>query len=264
MATGQSVWGIDIGQCALKAIRLGFDAKKGKAVAEAFDYIEHPKILSQPDADPDELVRAALQTFMLRNDVEGVPLYVSVPGPAGLAKFVKLPPIPKKKIDDVVKFEAKQQIPFPLEDVVWDYQVVESGDDEGDFALDTQVGIFAIKRESASKYLQPFKPFKKMEVDAVQLAPLALYNFIYYDHFVQDAKELAAKAAEKPAGEAAEGGEESSEQEGADEGDTLILIDIGSDRTDVIATDGESIWLRNLPVGGNHFTRALTKEMKLT
>ncbi|MGL5094909.1 MAG: pilus assembly protein PilM, partial [Planctomycetia bacterium] len=46
--------------------------------------------------------------------------------------------------------------------------------------------------------------------------------------------------------------------------DTLILIDIGSDRTDVIATDGESIWLRNLPVGGNHFTRALTKEMKLT
>ena len=47
---------------------------------------------------------------------------ISVPGQSGLARFVKLPPVEEKKITDIVKFEAKQQIPFPLDEVVWDYQ----------------------------------------------------------------------------------------------------------------------------------------------
>ena len=45
MAETQAVWGIDIGQCALKALRL--ELVDGKPTATAFDYIEHPKILSQ-------------------------------------------------------------------------------------------------------------------------------------------------------------------------------------------------------------------------
>ena len=56
MAKSQGVWGIDIGQCALKALRL--EMAEGKPVATAFDYVEHPKILSQPDADPDQDRRA--------------------------------------------------------------------------------------------------------------------------------------------------------------------------------------------------------------
>ena len=51
MAKPFGVWGIDVGQCALKAIRL--EMIDGKPTATAFDYIEHTKILSQPDADPD-------------------------------------------------------------------------------------------------------------------------------------------------------------------------------------------------------------------
>ena len=54
MADQPGVWGIDVGQCALKAIRL-VDVD-GQVTATAFDYVEHPKILSQPDADPDQLV----------------------------------------------------------------------------------------------------------------------------------------------------------------------------------------------------------------
>ena len=45
------VWGIDLGQCALKAVRL--QEVDGQLTATAFDYVEYPKILSQPDADPD-------------------------------------------------------------------------------------------------------------------------------------------------------------------------------------------------------------------
>src|SRR6187399_654557 len=106
------VWGIDLGQCALKAIRL--ETINGEMTATAFDYIEHPKILSQPDADPDALIREALDKFMSRNQLRGDMVAISVPGQSGLARFVKLPPVEEKKITDIVKFEARQQIPFPL------------------------------------------------------------------------------------------------------------------------------------------------------
>ena len=45
---------------------------------------------------------------------------------------------------------------------------------------------------------------------------------------------------------------------------SVVLLDIGADNTDLIITDGTRIWQRNVPIGGNHFTRALTKELKLT
>ena len=54
MATGGSIWGIDVGQCGLKAVKLRAAGDQVELVA--FDIIEHPKILSQPDADKDELI----------------------------------------------------------------------------------------------------------------------------------------------------------------------------------------------------------------
>src|SRR6202030_969462 len=81
------VWGIDLGQCALKAIRL--ELINGQVTATAFDYIEHPKILSQPDADPDQLTREALEQFLSRNKLHGDMVAISVPGQSGLARFVK-------------------------------------------------------------------------------------------------------------------------------------------------------------------------------
>jgi type IV pilus assembly protein PilM len=250
-----SVWGIDLGQCALKAIKLRFDPKADRAVAEAFDFIEHPKILSQPEADPDELIKSALEKFLSRNDVSESQVFISVPGQAGLARFVKLPPVEPKRIPDIVRFEAKQQIPFPLDDVVWDYQRIGAGEVEEGYAVDAQVGIFAIKKDMANRYLAPFSN-AGIEVDVVQLAPLALYNYVAYDYFYHGISKAAAKP--EPTGE------EQPAQDEDEEGDTVVLLDIGADKTDVVITDGDSIWLRNLPIGGNHFTRALTKELKLT
>ena len=55
--TKPGVWGIDIGQCALKALRC--EMQDGELVATQVDYIEYPKILSQPDADPQTLIAEA-------------------------------------------------------------------------------------------------------------------------------------------------------------------------------------------------------------
>src|SRR6516164_3464239 len=178
MATEPGVWGIDLGQCALKALRL--ENIDGQVTATAFDYVEHPKILSQPDADPDQLIREALEKFLSRNSLRGDLVAISIPGQSGLARFVKLPPVEEKKIGDIVRFEAKQQIPFNLEEVVWDYQKLGAGVVTDGFAMETEIGLFAIKRDAVNRYLQHFKDVS-VEVQLVQMAPLALCNFVAYD-----------------------------------------------------------------------------------
>lgn len=158
MAAQPGVWGIDIGQCALKALRV--QDVDGQVTATAFDYVEHPKILSQPDADPDQLTREALEKFLARNNLKGDTIAISVPGQSGLARFVKLPPVEEKKIPEIVRFEAKQQIPFPLEEVVWDFQKIGQGTVTDGFAMDTEIGLFAMKRDMVTRALQQFQDVK--------------------------------------------------------------------------------------------------------
>src|SRR5947209_2872358 len=253
MADQPGVWGIDVGQCALKAIRL-ID-NDGQVTATAFDYVEHPKILSQPDADPDQLTREALEKFLSRNNLRGDLVAISVPGQSGLARFVKLPPVEEKKVGDIVRFEAKQQIPFPLEEVVWDYQKLGSGMVTDGFALDTEIGLFAMKRDMVNRYLQHFKDVR-VEIHHVQMAPLALCNYVAHD--------LLNKA---PAGSETSGEDEdtSEDEESAGKKKCIVALDIGTDNSNLVITDGERIiWQRPIPIGGNHFTRALTKDLKLT
>jgi len=178
MAKIQAVWAIDIGQAALKALKLVPGETADKVIAEAFDYVEYPKILSQPDADPEELVREAMTTFLERNDLKGSKVAIAVSGQAGLVKFIKLPPVEKKRIPDIVKFEARQQIPFALEEVIWDFQQIGGDDDDaGDegFTM-AEVGLFAMKRDQISRAILPFKN-AGIEVDVVQMGPIALYNY---------------------------------------------------------------------------------------
>lgn len=239
------VWGIDIGQCALKAIRL--EIIDDQVAATAFDYVEHPKILSQPDADPDQLTREALEKFLSRNTLRGDAVSISVAGQSGLARFVKLPPVEEKKIPDIVRFEAKQQIPFPLDEVVWDYQKIGSGSVTGGFAMETEIGLFAIKRDMVNRAMQQFNDVN-VEVHVIQMAPLALCNFLAFD--------LLGKGGP---------GADEEDEEKTSERRCVVALDIGTDNSNLVITDGARIiWQRPIPFGGNHFTRALTKDLKLT
>ncbi|HYO24659.1 MAG TPA: pilus assembly protein PilM [Lacipirellulaceae bacterium] len=243
MAKGNAVWGIDIGQCALKALRCRPHEKEPRRlVIEAFDYIEYPKILTQPEAEPAELIREALATFLSRNDLTGDTVGISVSGQSGLARFIKLPPVESKKIPDIVKYEARQQIPFSLDDVVWDYQQLTGGSEEDGFALEPEVGLFAMKRDQVARALAPLEE-AGIEVDLIQLAPLAVYNYVCFDR-LDEFKSKPYDPAKPPA--------------------STVVISLGTDTTDLVVTNGYRVWQRNIPIGGNHFTRALSKELKLT
>lgn len=242
MAETRSAWGIDIGQAGLKAIKLRLGEEGEKIRAVAFDYIPHPKILSQPDAIPEELIRQSVETFIGRNKVKNDLVSISVSGHTSMAKFIKLPPVEPSKVAEIVRYEAKQQIPFDLEDVVWDYQTIGGGVEESGFMLEAEVGLFAMKRDLIYQAMQPFVE-QKIEVELVQVAPLALYNYLSYDV-------LGFRSVD--------GGEP------PDSEDHYIVLDMGADNTTLMVSNGRNMWIRNVPFGGNHFTRALTREMKLT
>ncbi len=241
MAESRGVWGIDIGLAGLKAIRLVYAEGAKQVLATAFDFVPHPKILSQPDANPEELIAQALDTFLSRNNLQGDAVAIGVPGQTALARFIQLPPVESSKVAEIVKYEAKQQIPFALEEVIWDYQPLSVGMEESGFMLDAEVGLFAMKRDQVQQHLAPFLA-RKVEVDVIQIGPLALYNYLCHDRFGQIPGDKNPDAQE----------------------DYTLLLDMGADNTTLLVSNGKKIWNRNVPLGGNHFTRALTKEMKLT
>ncbi|RJP39132.1 MAG: type IV pilus assembly protein PilM [Phycisphaerales bacterium] len=220
-----TVWGIDVGRCALKAVKLKLTGEDAVELV-AHDYVEHAKILSQPDADRDELITNSIEKFLSRNDISNDQIVVAVPGQQTLARFTKLPPVDKRKVPDIVRYEADQQIPFDMDEVIWDYQTFQQED-----LPDIEVGIFAMKRELIRGHLLHFEQ-AGIEPMIVQSGPLAVYN---------------AAMREKMIGE-----------------ETTILLDIGAEATDVIIATRHGLWTRTIHIGGNRFTEALVKSFKLS
>ena len=240
MASGSYVWGIDIGKCALKALRCRASSDPRKLEAVACEYIEYPMILTQPEADPVELVQSALEQLISRHDLKGDKVAVSVPGSLGLSRFIKLPPIESKKIPDIVKYEARQQIPFPLEQVVWRWHRLTGGMEESGFVLDAEVALFAMKREQVFKALAPLMQ-AGIHVDVLQLAPIALANMAMFDQL----PDIATISPDAPI-------------------PSIALVSVGVDSTDLVVTNGRRIWQRSIPAGGSNFTKSLVQGMKLT
>ncbi len=241
MAKQQAAWGVDIGQCALKALRCNLGAD-GQVTAIGFDYIEYPKPLSQPDSRPEETIREALEQFLSRNKVRGDKVGISVSGQSGLARFFRPPAIEPKLLPSIVKYEAKQQIPFQIDEVVWDWQQLGGFIDDGQLT-DAEIGLLAMKREAVYRAMQPFLD-SGVEVDIIQLSPIATYNMICHDVLGELPKAASVDPENPPP--------------------YTLVISIGTESTDVVISNGLRLWLRNIAIGGNHFTKQLAREMKLT
>ncbi len=218
-----SAWGIDLGNRALKAVKL--TRENAGLRVEDFEIVEHEQILSQAGDNKESLIQTALAKFAANHSLKGSVVGVGVSGQQSFARFIKLPPVEPKKIPEIVKFEAIQQIPFPLDDVEWSYQLFQ---EEG--SPDVEVGIFAMKKELVSKHISAFTNLG-LNVQCVQMHPLAVYNAMFFDGRV---------------------------------GQTTMFMDCGAENTDLIIADGNTVWLRTLPIGGNNFTETLAKSFKLS
>ncbi len=226
MASNNVCWGIEIGAGAIKALKL---VRDGDDVNVAdFAIIPHKRVLSTPDIDENDAIRVALGALVNQHDLSKASIAVSVPGHAAFARFVKLPPVDPKKILDIVKFEAVQQIPFPIEEVEWDYQTFVDQDE----SPEVEVGIFAIARERVMERLTICADVS-LQPDILNLSPVSVFNAIAYD------QQLTASSP------------------GA------VILDIGTTASDLIVAEGGRAWVRTFPLGGHHFTEALVGAFKL-
>mgnify|MGYP001136140962 CR=1 FL=1 len=226
-----AVWAIDIGNNSLKALHLSNE--RGVVEVVGFDNIQHGRVLTGSGvtaAEKNELVAISLRRFVEQNDLGKDDIVVSVPSQNSFARFVNLPPVEPKRIPEIVRFEAAQQIPFDINEVQWDWQMMsETGGSEN------KVGIFAVKNDVVDSVLEHFD-IENMTVRYVQMAPMALYNCVLYDCADLDNSENQA----------------------------IIALDIGAENTDLVVCTRSTVWQRCIPMGGNAFTRTVVDTFKLS
>lgn len=226
-----AVWAIDIGCNSLKALHLS-DAS-GVIEVIGFENISHGKILAPGSgvrpAERDELIALSLRQFVESHNLKNDEIIISVPSQNSFARFVTLPPVEEKRIPEIVKFEAAQQIPFDINDVQWDWQLMSGAD-----SAEKKVGIFAIKNMVVDSALEHFER-EALQVGYVQMAPMALYNYLLYDR-----ADLCRKANEG-----------------------IVVINTGAENTDLVICTPSMVWQRSIPMGGNSFTKAIADAFKL-
>lgn len=146
-------------------------------------------------------------------------------GQSVFVRFVKLPPLEAENMDELVKFEAQQNVPFPIDEVVWDWEKLETG------GIETEIVLVAIKSDSLND-LNSVVAETGLGTRLVDCAPIALYNAFRYNY---------------------QGLEES-----------VLLLDIGAKTTNLIYADGKKFFTRSVAIGGSNLTSAVAKEYNVS
>ena len=225
-----TVWAIDIGNNSLKALSLS--TERGVLEVVGFDNIRHGKILTGADvkdAEREELIALSLRKFVNKYDLSLDEIIVAVPSQNSFARFVNLPPVEAKRIPEMVKFEAVQQIPFGINDVQWDWQLMSEPD-----SSEIKVGIFAIKNEVVNAVLEHFNR-EDVQPGFVQMAPMALYNYLIHDR-----PDLVTSDTQ-----------------------ATVVLNVGAENTDLVVCTQSAVWQRCILIGGNAFTKAIAEAFRL-
>jgi type IV pilus assembly protein PilM len=149
---------------------------------------------------------------------------VGVPGHLALTKLVKTPVVPASKRDRVMAFEAAENIPYPLEEVIWDYTTV------ADDGFDLEVVLAAAKLD-AMQALCAAADAAGLAVERALPAGLALRSAFLAAH--------------------------------PDRREPVLVIDVGARSTSLLFLDGERLHLRTLALAGNTLTQAIAEELRL-
>lgn len=196
-------------------------AKNGRLSLEQFA-LESFNPDAAIEAQWSELISQSLSSAGRRGGVSG-PAVLSMPGHHTLTKFVKTPAVEKSKRDKVIQFEAQQNIPYPLNEVVWDYLTIS---DDG---LDLEVMLAAVKLDVAEALCYSVRE-ANVSAAAIVPSPLALYRSFKYNY--------------------------------PDVTGPSLVISIGARSTNLLFVDGNRFFIRTIALAGNSVTQAIADELK--
>ena len=167
-------------------------------------------------------ITAALTEMTGEMQLKAAPVNYCVAAQSVFARFVKLPSVEEEKIERIIAFEAQQNVPFPIEEVVWDYQLVGAGTDE-----QIQVVLVAIKSDLLEG-INAGVEAAGLRTTLVDVATMALYNAFRYNY-----SELS---------------------------DCSLLVDIGARTTNLLFIEPGKVFSRSVPIGGSSISAAIAKE----
>jgi len=178
------------------------------------------------DSHSSAILVAALRDLMREHGIKPAPLYMSISGQAVFPRYVKLPPVSADKLYQIVRYEAEQNVPFPINEVVWDYQLLSGGGDE-----DTHVMLVAVKVENVTR-LTDCVQATGLEPRVVDAAPMALCNAVRHNYPDLDG--------------------------------CTMLLDIGARSSNLIFVEGFRVFTRSVPVAGNAITQEIAKQFSIS
>src|SRR5947199_3573880 len=186
------------------------------------------EILADPahEGTRPEQISAALREMLNELGIKSSRVNYAVGAQSAFLRFVKLPLVEEEKIERIIGFEAQQNVRFPINEVVWDYQVVGGGMDE-----QIQVIIAAIKAD----YLEGINAAVEesgLRANKIGIATTALYNAFRYNY--------------------------------ADIPGCSLLVDIGARTTNLVFIEPGRVFMRSVPIGGSSITAAVAKEFRET
>ncbi len=184
--------------------------------------------LREVSTDPtsDEMRRAqiavSVREMMSELHIKHGAVNYALPAQSVFARFVKLPALGQEKLEKIIAFEAQQNVPFPIDDVVWDYQLVGGGLEE-----QIQVVLVAIKIDLLDDINGGVEE-ARLHTSTIDVAPMALYNAFRYSY--------------------------------PNVNECSMLVDIGARTTNVLFIEPRKIFSRSLPIGGSTITAAIARE----
>ena len=167
-------------------------------------------------------LKVALSELAAKLKLRAQKTWCAVPGHPVFSRFVKLPPVHGDKLAQIVEFEARQNVPWQLDEVSWDYEVVAKSD-----LGEVEVVLAAMKREPLNEMYEETTSCG-IKVAGVDVGPLALYNAFRYSY--------------------------------PDVDEPALVVDLGARSTNLVFVEGERFFTRNLLVGGAAVTNAIAKE----
>ena len=145
------------------------------------------------------------------------------PGSFLLTKTIRVPRVEKDKQDKIVEFELSQKMPFPLADLIWDYQVI---DDDG---VEQEILAFAVKPEVAESFCEKLI---ELGLSPVQItpAPILDYNALRSSGIGLDESEI-------------------------------LVVNMGAKSTNLLFINPTGFLIRSIAVGGNALTQNLADRL---
>lgn len=198
-------------------------AKNGSLLLKNF---ASETIVADPALEASRIgqIRVAVGDLAQRLKVTKSKVRYAIAGQSVFTRFVKLPPIQVENIEELVRLEAQQHVPFPIDEVIWDYEMIEGG-------AEKEVVIVAIKGDALDEINGAVNE-SGMATAEVDVAPMALYNSFIASH----------GAPQEP----------------------VLIIDVGARTSNLLYLEGKRFFTRNIPVGGAAITAAIAKEYNVS